>query len=313
MLESLRIASEAVIPLFICMALGFFLRARGTISTELAKELNRLCFRIFLPIYLFQNMYNTDLSEAAVPGAILFSAAAILGLFGLLMVIIPLMEKDNPRRGSMVQAIFRSNYALFGLPLAISLCGEANSGLASLLLGINVPMYNILAVFCLEFFRGGKVQVKRVLKNIVTNPLIVALALGALCRACGLVLPTALSKPVTDLGRVATPLSLVALGASLKPASISRNRRPLTIILLCKVLFCPLLIIGAAILAGFRGDTLVPLMIMAAAPTAVSSFPMAQMLGGDADLAGEAVALTTAAAVPSLFIWITLLKQFSMI
>jgi predicted permease len=49
----------------------------------------------------------------------------------------------------------------------------------------------------------------------------------------------------------------------------------------------------AAVLFGFRNEVLVPLLLMSGAPTAVSSYTMAQQMGGDGELAGEIVVFTT--------------------
>ena len=102
----------------------------------------------------------------------------VIGQFVLLLFLIPRMEKENPRRGVLIQAMFRSNFALFGLPLALSLCGTGKIGPTSILVGFTVPLFNILAVVCLESFRGGKPSIKKIAKGIATNPLIIASVLG---------------------------------------------------------------------------------------------------------------------------------------
>ena len=66
-------------------------------------------------------------------------------------------------------------------------------------------------------------------------------------------------------------------------------------------------------LLGFRAETLVPILIYFGAPTAVSSFPMAQQMDGDGDLAAALVVFTSALAIVSIFLWVFVLKTFALI
>ena len=120
------------------------------------------------------NDYMQEFKKDDTDEVMIFSALAILTWFLLLMLVVPLIEKDNAKRGVMVQAMFRSNFVLFGLPVAISLCGEDKIGITSLLMGIIVPVYNVLAVITLEVFRGGKPSIKKIVLGILKNPLIIA-------------------------------------------------------------------------------------------------------------------------------------------
>lgn len=308
-MENLIISFNVVLPLFICIALGYFLRRINMYDEATLKKLNKLCFKVFLPVYLFNNVYTTNLADAFNAKLLIFAVAAILVLFAVLMAVIPRLEKEDARRGVIIQGIFRSNFALFGLPVAISLCGDEKAGPTSLLVGIIVPVFNVLAVVTLETFRGGKPSIKKIAKGIATNPLIIASVLGILCNLLGIHLPTALEKSATDLGRVATPLSLVALGGDFKFGRVKGYLRQLSIAVAGKLVISPLLMIIAGILLGFRNEMLVPILIMFGAPTAVSSYPMAQQMDGDGELAGQIVVFTSGLAILTIFVWIFVLKQ----
>ncbi len=312
-MENLVLSFNVVLPLFLCIMVGYLLRRIGLLDEPLRLGLNRLCFKVFLPIYLFQNIATTDLGAAFHPGLLAFGCLGLIALFLVLMVLIPRLEKENARRGVLIQAIFRSNFALFGLPVALSLCGQERIGPTSLLLGVTVPIFNILAVICLETFRGGKPSIRKMLRGIATNPLIIGSLLGILFNLLGVTLPEAVSKSVTDLGRVATPLSLVALGGSFMFSSIRSFRRPLLIGVCGRLIAVPLLMVTLGILLGFRDETLVPILIMFGAPTAVSSFPMAQQMGGDGELAASLVVFTSGGAILTIFLLVFGLKQLGMI
>ncbi len=312
-MDNLILSFNVVLPIFLCILLGYFLRRIRMVDTPSLNVMNKLCFKVFLPIYLFNNIATTNLA-AAFNGKLL--ATAYLGVtaqFILLMLLIPRLEKENPRRGVLIQAMFRSNFALFGLPLALSLCGTEKVGPTSILVGFTVPLFNILAVVSLESFRGGKPSIKKMAKGIATNPLIIASLLGIAFNLLDFTLPGAVQKSVNDLGGVATPLSLVALGGSFTVSKVKEYKKQLTIGVLGRLVFSPLIMVSAGILLGFRNELLIPLLIMSGAPTAVSSFPMAQQMDGDGELAAGLVVFTSALAILSMFLWIFVLKQIGMI
>ncbi len=312
-MDNLILSFNVVLPIFLCILLGYFLRRIRMVDTPSLNVMNKLCFKVFLPIYLFNNIATTNLA-AAFNGKLL--ATAYLGVtaqFILLMILIPRLEKENPRRGVLIQAMFRSNFALFGLPLALSLCGTEKVGPTSILVGFTVPLFNILAVVSLESFRGGKPSIKKMAKGIATNPLIIASLLGIAFNLLDFTLPSAVQKSVNDLGGVATPLSLVALGGSFTVSKVKEYKKQLTIGVLGRLVFSPLIMVSAGILLGFRNELLIPLLIMSGAPTAVSSFPMAQQMDGDGELAAGLVVFTSALAILSMFLWIFVLKQIGMI
>ncbi|MBQ8200351.1 MAG: AEC family transporter [Clostridia bacterium] len=312
-MENLILSFNVVLPLFLCIMLGYFLRRIGMMDEPIRLSLNKLCFKVFLPLLLFNNIYTTDISTAFNLKLILFSVSGLAALFIVLMLFIPRIEKENPRRGVMIQAIFRGNFALFGLPVAESLCGAANMGPTSLLVGVTVPVFNIMAVIALETFRGGKPSVRKMLRGIATNPLIIASLLGIAFNLLQVRLPSAVHESIIDLGGVATPLSLVALGSSFMFSSVAGFRRQLVIALAGKLVISPLIMVTLSAMMGFRAETLVPILIMFGAPTAVSSFPMAQQMGGDGDLAASLVVFTSGLAILTIFLFVFVLKTLGLI
>lgn len=312
-MENLIISLNVVLPLFLSISLGYALKKLGMYDGVTLQTINKLVFKVFLPIYLFYSIYSADLSAAFEPKAMLFSVVAILIWFLLLMVVVPLFEKTNAKRGVMVQAMFRSNFVLFGLPVAISLCGEDKIGTTSLLMGVVVPIFNVLAVITLEVFRGGKPSVKKMLIGIATNPLIIASVLGVTFYLLKIELPYSLEKTVVDFGKIATPLALMALGGEFRFSKVKGDIKQLIVSVAGKLIISPLFMVTAAILLGFRNEILVPILLMAGAPTAVSSYTMAQQMGGDGELAGEIVVFTTGISIITIFIWVFVLKQLNFI
>jgi len=307
------VSLNVVLPLFIMMALGYFLRRIRLFDDHSLGVMNNLVFRAFLPILLFIDIYHADLKSVFDLKLTLFAVGSVIVVFLILLVLIPLMEKENCRRGVLIQSIFRSNFIIFGLPVATALYGPDCAGITSVLIAFVIPLYNVLAVMTLEIFRGGKTNIKKVLIGIVTNPLVIAAALGILMLLTGIKLPTVVESSADTISKVATPLALIVLGGSFSFKTIRCCAKQITIGLAGKLIIYPGIFITLAALLGFQGVQLVVLGAMFGAPTAVTSYIMAQQMEGDGELAANLVVFGSAVSVITNFLWIFILKQLSLI
>ena len=155
-MESLRIALETVLPLFLLLAIGYVVKLSGMMNETSVRQMNKVIFQIFLPLLVFTNIYNTELAESFRSDLLLYAVAGVLIQFLLSLCIVLLGVKDNAKRGVMLQGMFRSNFVLFGIPISTTLYGDTAAGLASILIAVIIPLYNALAVVALEMFNGKK-------------------------------------------------------------------------------------------------------------------------------------------------------------
>lgn len=295
------------------MALGYGLRKIGLFTDAFLRQLNRVCFQVFLPLILFVNVYHSDFTTDFNPALVGFALLSTVVFFVLLLVSVPRFETDDTRRSVLIQGMFRSNYVLFGLPIATSLFGEAHTGTTAILIAFVIPLFNVLAVFALENFKPGKVGFKSVLKSIVTNPLILGAVAACFFIVSGIRLPDILDRTVGDIAQIATPLALIALGGSFSFRSLKGNGKALICAVGGKLVVIPLAGIALSLALGYRGIELGALLAMFASPTAVSSFTMAQQMDADDELAGQIVVTTSLCSVVTIFIWITLLGEAGML
>ncbi|MBR3933247.1 MAG: AEC family transporter [Clostridia bacterium] len=179
-MESLKLSFNAVLPIFILMLLGYFLKKIKITDKKGFDTINKLVFKVFLPILLFYNIYQSDIQSVFDIKLICFTIAGILVIFALGYFAVMIFTEDNNKRGVMLQGFFRSNFALLGLPLIGYIYGENSGGLPSLMLAIVIPLFNILAVITLERFCGGRNELKflQLLKSIIKNPLIIGCLIG---------------------------------------------------------------------------------------------------------------------------------------
>lgn len=303
---------EAITPIFLLLSFGYLLK-RFQVAGEAAFDAaNKLCFKVFLPVLLFYNIYRTELHQVLNGKLILFTVICVLCEFVLGYLAVLKLSSDNAKRGVMLQGFFRSNFAILGVLIVEYVCGDRATGLASLMVAVVVPLFNVLAVVCLERFRNGRLQVGVLLKGILTNPLIWGCALGTFCLLCGIRLPAMAEDAVADVAGVALPLSMIALGASFTFSSVKGYWRELSVTVAAKLVIVPAVVLLLAVAFGFRGEALACILVTFGAPVAVSSFSMAQEMGGDGTLAAQIVVVTSACCLVTLFGWIFLLSYFGL-
>lgn len=295
-------------PIFLLMALGYLLKQMRFADKKVFDGINKLVFHIFLPVLLFYNIYKTEPAEVFDLKLIVFMFAAVLCVFVIGYLAVFLLTKENPKRGVMLQGFFRSNYAILGIPLVGYICGDGAGGVSSMMAAFVVPLFNVLAVISLERFREeGSVNIKEICKGIVTNPLIIGCIIGVLFVAFDITLPAILEQSVIDISRLATPLAVIVLGASFTFSDIRGYARELSIVVFVRLVLVPLLGLTAAGMLGFCGEAIACMLVVFGSPVSVSSFAMAQQMGGDEKLAAQVVVVSSAFCLVTLFFWIFVL------
>lgn len=323
-MESFLFAINAVAPIVLMVAIGYLLKRIGFMSASFAKMANKLVFHLFLPVMLFLNVYRIEELSSMDFGYVLYALIALLLLFVLFLPAVLLVTKKRERRGVLLQAAFRSNYALIGIPLSQSLFGDEGSLIATLLSAVVIPVLNILAVISLSLFRGEgkKLRIGKLLLDIAKNPLIQGVVAGlAVLGIRALFVKGGIAFRLTDLTPVytvlgylsdlATPLALLVLGAQFEFSAVSSLRREIVFGTLVRTVAVPLLGVGTAYLffsSQFNGAHFAAFVALFATPIAVSSVPMAQEMGGDVTLAGQLVIWTTLFSTFSIFLVSFLLR-----
>ena len=308
MFENFVVALSAVVPLFCLMSIGAFVKFQKLLTEEELNHMNRMVFRVFFFCMMFHSIYTMDIGANFRPKLMLFGLCAIPAMVLLLMLIIPKIEPDNKRRGVMVQAIFRSNFVLMGVPIVANIFGDHNIAVATTMIAVIIPLYNIFAVFALETFRGGKFAPLPILKGILKNPMILGALIGAALLISGIKIPAPILKPFGQISAATTPVALIILGASFKFGSTHEHRKQLLGCIFGRLILVPAVMLSIALLLGFRGIEFVTLIAIFGTPCAVVSFAMAQQMDGDADLAGNCVVFTSALSCVTIFCWILFFK-----
>ena len=312
-MESFLVAVNAVVPFLVYISLGFFVKRVGLVDEGFMGRLNQVVFRVFFPFLMFNNMYQINPDFVLNVRVLVLGTGLLMGQILVLFLVVPRIIRGNPQRGVVIQAIYRSNFVLFAIPLTENVFGEGSTTLASMMVAIIIPIYNVVAVFVLEYFRGGKMRLPVVLKNVCTNPLILGALTGLAFFLLRIHLPVCLEKPIAQFGGMTTPLALFVLGGTLHFSRIRGNAKYLVPALGLKMVLFPVAVLALGLWAGFTPVERFVLFIMFATPVAASSYPMAQNMGGDGELAGEFVVVSTVASIFTIFGWVFVLRNLGII
>ena len=328
-------AVNAVSPIVLMIALGYFLRRKGMLGEGFLNNGNKLVFQLCLPSMLFVNIYSIE-SLADIHWDIVIYCSLALGFIFLAGLAVALMTTPVPkRRGVVLQCCFRSNFAIIGLPLAAALGGGEAEIAAAVISSATVPLMNILAVISLSLFtqEGGKISVRKILLDIVKNPLIHGVALGMLC----LVLRWSQTEIwgrvifslsvhtkffytlLTWLKNITTPLALLVLGGQFQFSAVKELKKEISIATFCRLVVTPAIGITGAYLASQAGlVTCGPaeypaLVALFASPVAVSSAIMATQMKNDEQLATQLVVWTTLFSALTIFLLVCILMASGLI
>ena len=314
MWESFLVAFNAVMPFLIYLLIGFGMVRFGWTDRPFLEKLNKLIFRAFFPIMMFQNIYS--ITPEGMPSAklMIMAGVSLLLLILLLMAVVPRIVKENPRRGVIIQGIFRSNFLLYGVGLTVSVYGSEAAAVASVLVMEVVSMYNIAAVIVLETFQGqGKSSPGELILKLLKNPLLQGCILGLVVFALKIRLPVFLEKPISSLASIATPLAMITLGGTLRFEALRRNQRVLVAVLGIRLLVLPVVMVSIAYMIGLRGVELFLVLMVYGTPVAASSYPMALNMGGDGELAGQLVFVSTVLSMGTVFGFIFLMSRLGLL
>ena len=315
MLSNLIFCLNATIPIFLLMLLGMFFMRAGLFNDDFVARMNSFVFRVALPVLIFYDLCKEDFYRVWDVRYVLFcfcsTAASILLVMGISYVL-----KNKNTQGEFIQVAYRSSAAILGVTLVENIYGSA--GMTPLMILGAVPLYNIAAVIVLSFYKPDRRPMDRkllltTLRGIITNPIILGIAAGLLWSLLAIPMPRVLDTTVQSVARLATPLGIMAMGASfdLKKALSSMRTAGLGAFIKLFGLCCIFLPIACAM--GFRQDKLVAALIMCGSPTTVSCYVMAREMGHEGTLTSSTVMLTTFFSAFSLTFWLFILKTMGML
>ncbi len=298
---------DAFLPVFGLLGLGALLRRYLLPNDAVWAGMERLIFWVLLPCLIATALSGVSLANLPV-GGMAVAIWAALG-FGTLaaVVLARLLGEGHAAMTSVLQGGIRFNN-LMGFAIAGAVWGQPGLALAAVTTGLIVPV--VQAISTIAFALGGDSRIRpwRLLRQVMANPLIIAVLAGFLLSALG-GLPPGIGPMVRNLGQASVALGLLCVGAALTPQGLSA--RPLTqlataclkLVVMPGVtwMFCAAMGIGPM-------PTVIAVLFMAL-PTAATSYVMSRAMGGDAPLMAAITTSEHALSLLTLPVWLFLLGR----
>lgn len=315
--NDLTFSLNATVPVFLMMILGYVLKKIRLLDDKTSRKINQLSFKILLPSLLFMDLSTADFLSIWDTKYVLFcfivTIISIIISFGF-----SFFHRDASERGEFIQASYRSSAAILGIAFVNNIYG--NSTMASLMIIGTVPLYNIIAVIVLSITspenkkeQSSKILFLKTMKDVATNPIILGIAAGIIWSLLKISQPIIMSKSISYLGNMASPLSLISLGALFNFGEAkSKLSTSIFITFIKLILFCAIFL-PVSIWMGFTGEKLISILVMLGSATTGSCFTMAKNMGHKGILTSCSVMLTTLLSSITLTSWLFFLKSLGYI
>ena len=307
--ESLLFSLNSTMPLFFVMVLGYLLRRFEFVKDDFVAMANKLVFYVSLPVQLFRDMASMDVRAVFDGKYVLFCAVvttvSILVIWSLAKVLL----KDKHIVGEFVQACYRSSAAILGAAFIQNIYGT--SGMSGLMILGSVPLYNIFAILILTLECPTRVQkgsmgakLKKSVKNLFTNPILIGIVTGFVWSFFRLPMPTMAGKTISSIASLTSPLALLAIGAGFQGRAALGYLKPTAAATAIKLVVLPAIFLPIAVRLGFTDQKLVALMVMLGSVTTPSSYIMAKQMGHEGTLSGSVCVTTTVCSALTLTFWV---------
>lgn len=315
MIENIIYTANIVAPVFLMVALGYFIKKTGVINENFVEITSKFVFTVSLPALIFMKISAIDLSEAIDLKQISYIYAGTLIAFLVIWLSSIPFIKEGKNRSVFIQGAFRSNFAIVGFAIISKMFGDVGLGKASLILAFILPLYNVLAVIALTvpLRKEKKLNTKDTFLEILFNPLIVGVIVALPFSYFKIAIPPVVSTTGNFLAEVALPLALIGIGGSLNFKNIRKASTLAFTSSAIKLIAVPAVLTFGAYQLGYTGLELGIMFILFACPTAIVSFIMAEAMGANSKLAANIVLVSTVASVFTIAAGIVILKEFALI
>lgn len=327
MANNFLLSFRAVAPVFLLILFGMALRRIKFLPDAFYTSVDKLVFKITLPILIFLSVADARLSDdGSYLRIIAYVVPAVILLGAAHSVIWWLLLRDRAKCGAVVQGVVHSNLAILGLALLSNVFPDpdvsaAAVSLFSVVMPFQIIVQNAVTVVCLSVFapkEEGKAPssgavLLQILKDIAKNPLILAALAGLPFMLFKLSLPPVIDRTLDYLSGLTTPLALISLGAGFSFASLKGKLGCAISASIIKTAVQPAAVLAVGYLIGFRGMELLVIFLLFGTPTALASYVISKNMKSDYELSGQIVMLSTLFCVMTVFLALLLMRTLGWI
>ena len=303
---------STILSVLLLVVVGHLIKMRAFVPVSFWDGLSKICYWILFPGLLFNLTSTASLSAAFIlPFSLtLLIAASVMVVYGFLAG--RLIGANGPATSSLVQAGLRHNGFLM-LAFVQGAFGVAALEIGAIAVAVLVPISNIFAVIIIFLLRDGNQDTnlgRAITAELARNPLMGAIILGGIVNVLSIPVPSFIFGAADILGSAALPMLLLCVGASIRISALRAHSAALVLAVLAKLLVLPVVMMLVGMALGLDKDVLLVLVVLAVAPTATSSFTLAQELGGDAPLMAEIITVQTLVAAIGIPVWVLMMTHY---
>ncbi|WEX78642.1 AEC family transporter [Sinorhizobium numidicum] len=292
----MTIIFESILPVFLLVLLGIWLRRTKLIDQGLWVGLEQFGYYLLFPALLFSTLAQADFTGMKADATAIATIGSVTLMAAALLLTWPFLRSrriSSASFTSIFQTATRWN-GFMALAIAQKLYGAIGLSLTALVMTLIIIPINFYNVAVLVWFSGRSRGLGYFFLKIITNPLIVSSALGILFNLAGVELYTPVMTAIDMLATASLSLGLIMVGAGLKIADALKPSGAAVLAVALKLIVMPVFMVGASALLGIRGDALLVIALGAAVPTAMNGYLLAKQMGGDAELYAAVATVQTA-------------------
>ena len=294
---------DNLFPVFALLLFGHLLKRFGITHDAFLKTADKLIYYIFFPVLLFWKIGAAASDLIGDPGLYKAAVCAVVSVYVLSSLYIKLFKVPAYQAGSFSQSCYRFN-TYIGMAVMLNALGEDGARQFSILIGLIIPIINILAVSTLSWYSEKKVTLTQRMgltaKALISNPLIIACIGGGVYWKLIGGFPVFIDNTFRLASFVTLPLALFSIGGALTLSSMKDHFKLSLVACVFKLVVLPL--IGYLFLNAFNatGISFKVGMIYFTLPTSTALYILSSQLSSDTQLASAAIALSTLLSVVSL-------------
>ncbi len=294
-----------LVPIFAVIAAGLVMKRVGFPGDGFWQPAERLIYFVLLPALLVRNLAGAELGAFDI-GPLL---GAVVSAFVTIAVLFLLIGRLLGQRGSSFATAFMgairfNTYA--GLAAVIGIHAAPGLALFSVLIGVMIPVLNVLSVAALvRHVHGGGLLAIAV--HILRNPLVLGCAGGLALNVLGVAIPDMVGGVLDILARTALGIALLAVGAGLTLQGLRTSATLLAGATVVKLVVLPLAVALACAAFGVGGVERAVAILYATLPSSPQGFVLARQMGGDGALIAAIISGTTALGIVTMPLMLGLL------
>ncbi len=237
-------------PIYLIIAAGFLAVRYGLFTKPELRVLGRFVVQFCLPALIFNALSKRSLSEVLNLPYLLVYATGSLTVLAVGAIVARRVRGTNMPMAAMQSiGMATSNSGFVGYPIVLQLIGPT----AAVALALCMLVENMLIIpICLAMADNqGHDDAQRwhhtlaaSLRNLLRNPLILAILAGFMCALLGLHLPDVLARTVQIVATASSPLALFVIGGTLVGLQLGGVRRDLAWVALGKLILHPLAVLA---------------------------------------------------------------------